>query len=231
MIRISCRQALSCSLASLLVAVAAPIATADVLWNEFDQIDISGDRFNPTMVTVGAGTHSLVATSQAGDREYITITIPAGFSLTRIDHVSYDFISDTLAFMGVQVGPIITLPPNTPSPAGLLGWTHFGVNTVGQDVLDNLGNGPGATGFTPPLPAGTYAFWIQQIGGVCEYQLDFVVVESSCVADWDRSGAVTSQDFFEFITDFFMDAADVNGDGFTSSQDFFDFLSAFFVGC
>jgi len=52
-----------------------------------------------------------------------------------------------------------------------------------------------------------------------------------CPADWDQSGDVTSQDFFEFIADFFVGNADFNMDGQTTSQDFFDFLGAFFTPC
>ncbi|MBC7771689.1 MAG: S8 family serine peptidase [Pyrinomonadaceae bacterium] len=52
-----------------------------------------------------------------------------------------------------------------------------------------------------------------------------------CPADWNHSGAVNSQDFFDFIAAFFAEDADFNMNGKTTSQDFFDFLAAFFGGC
>jgi hypothetical protein len=59
----------------------------------------------------------------------------------------------------------------------------------------------------------------------------------ACPCDFDESGTLNSQDFFDFLNCFFTTGcgqADFNGDMQVNSQDFFDFLSCFFTppnGC
>jgi hypothetical protein len=59
------------------------------------------------------------------------------------------------------------------------------------------------------------------------------IVVTDCLCDWNTDETVTSQDFFDFLGDFFGAPlrADFNSSGATDSQDFFDFLACFFDGC
>jgi hypothetical protein len=50
----------------------------------------------------------------------------------------------------------------------------------------------------------------------------------TCQCDFNRDRVLNSQDFFDFLANFFMGTGDFNMDGITNSQDFFDFLNCFF---
>lgn len=160
--------------------VAASTASAGIFYNEGALGDLSNDRLIPTAFTLGAGDNQLVGvlTGDDGmgniDRDYYSITIPAGHVLAQIVHD--DFISEDFgAFLGVLPGNTFSIAPDDATPSNLFGWAIFGPSTVGVDILPTMGlNG---TGFTPPLPAGTYSFWCQQTGTYTDYILNFVVQE------------------------------------------------------
>jgi hypothetical protein len=82
------------------------------------------------------------------------------------------------------------------------------------EALDLYGNEPASSG-----TSGNYFddVSLTQAGG--------------CPCDWNHTDGLNSQDFFDFLSDFFANNADFNHSGATDSQDFFDFLTCFFAGC
>lgn len=160
------RSRLAHSLPTIIVlALAVSTAPAGIVYDEGVDGDFSGDRFNPTDLVLSEGVNLITATSIRDDREYVTLTIPAGLQLDSLVLVSYVGLDET-AFIGVQAGDIMSEPSSGANPANLLGWTHFGpgAGNVGADILPEIGMGFDAIGFTPPLPGGDYTFWIQQTG-------------------------------------------------------------------
>jgi hypothetical protein len=158
-------------------ALFATSAGATILHDEGVDGDISNDRLNPTDHMLAFGTNSVIATSVSGDREYLTLTVPAGMQLDSVVLFSYTSV-DPLSFIAVQSGTTLTEPPTGTDPSNLLGWTHFGpgAGNVGTDILDDLGASAPAIGFSPPLGPGDYTWWMQQTGvNAATFQFDFNV--------------------------------------------------------
>jgi len=152
------------------------LASAAEVYNETTSGDLSGDGLNPTQLSVSLGSNTLTATSVAGDREYYRFTVPAGQQLNALVVVS---TSATRSFVGMQQGPQVTVSPTSGSPAGLLGWSHFGsleAGTASADILPRMAASFTPPLFSPPLPAGTYAFWSQETSGTpATYTFDFQI--------------------------------------------------------
>lgn len=123
--------------------------------------DLPDDRLNPAFFTLDYGSNVFSLLSGFEDRDYFTLTVPPLRELQRIDLLTY---SPTfgVSFLGMEAGPIITTPAETPDPSVLLGYSLFGFLDVGSNLLIEMSTSPGAIQFTPPLPAGQYAFWAQE---------------------------------------------------------------------
>jgi hypothetical protein len=169
-------------LAIVLFALLAPLAAVAFTYDESVDGDLSGDRLNPTTLVAEPGSNLLTGTTIAGDLEYVHLSLPPGMQLNAL--VLNSFVSaDNVAFCGVQEGSIFTVSPDVAVESDLLGYSHFGTSGLagtalpGTDILDNIGQGDGATGFVPPLTGSDYTFWIQQFNAqTVAYQFDFQVV-------------------------------------------------------
>jgi PEP-CTERM motif len=166
--------------------------------------DFSNDRLSPTLWgSLQTGTNTLIGTTNSSDLDYFTINIPTGSNLAGLKMVSFDGgdSGDETAFIGIEIGTQMTVPPDTQTAAGLLGWSHFGpgVGNVGLDILPFIGSQDfGSTGFVPPLPSNNYTFWIQQLGfDATTYQFDFMVTgpPAGVLGDYNGNGTVDAADY------------------------------------
>ena len=168
---------------------AAGPVDSGALFDEATDGEISGDANSPLSLQLADGSNVLNGTVVAGDIDYVTVNVPAGSELSAINLVSYESGNDQ-SFIGVQQGTVFTEPPVDTVVGNLLGFTLFGTATEGTNILPNIGSGDGAQGFSGPLPAGDYTFWIQETGDAsATYSFDFAVSAASVVAD-DQSGRV-----------------------------------------
>ena len=171
--------------AAVLAAGLCASAQAATAWDE----TVSGDLANlgaaPTAVTFGLGSNVIRGTTgrdAAGvvDRDYFTFTVAAGWQLETLTLLpGSTFIGGAAAsFIGMQVGPVMTVDPTSGSATGLLGWWLYNENDIGNDILQQMGSSFGAVGYTGALPAGAYTVWVQETGtGVAAYGFDFAVTQ------------------------------------------------------
>ncbi len=163
---------------AVLCAGVGTAAHGQTIWNEVTQGDLSDDRFNPTTLNLTEGSNILFGVIDGDDgmgnidRDYFSVTVPQGHVLARIDLLLY-FSDDFGAFLGIQPGPIFPNDPDTVQPEDLLGWVVFGPSNEGGDLL--LAMSVNGQTFTPPLAAGTYTLWAQQLDSFTEWTPDFVV--------------------------------------------------------
>jgi hypothetical protein len=155
-------------------------ARGSVIYNESVSGDLSNSGLTPTLLTVSLGSNQVFGTTgntTAVDRDYFTFTVPASLVLSSITLLPGTETLGPLgdSFIGVQLGPQVTLGTSPPNASGLLGWFHYSTGDIGANILPLMGSaGLGSTGFTPPLPSGTYSFWVQELStGTVPYGLDF----------------------------------------------------------
>ncbi len=179
--RMPARSTLSVA-ASLLLAVGA--AQANVIWDEAIHGDFSNDGLAPTVLSLGAGNNVVHGTTgrptsfeDPVDRDYFTFTVPVGYTLDALTLLPGSLPVHISSFIGMEAGNQVTVSPDAFMADGLLGWMLFREEDIGTNLLETMSVPDlGSTGFTLPLPAGDYAFWVQETAvGTAFYSFDFSV--------------------------------------------------------
>ena len=139
--------------------------------------DLSDDIDSPTPWVLGPGVNILTAGTVSTDNDYATFTVGPCDMLTGILLDDYNSFGDETAFIALQEGNTFTVEAETAETDGasilgeLLGYSHYGTSTIGQDILQPISEGFGAIGFTPPLDPGDYTMWLNQTGGASDFTL------------------------------------------------------------
>ena len=152
------------------------VSMADVIWDEAFDGSLSTDRYNTTnMGTLSAGSNDVIGTTVSGISKFFTITIAEGTELSALLVEGWESVDD-LGFLGIVDGDFFGVDPANPDVTQLLGYYHYGVADVGNDILPGMGQGPGSQGFDAPLGPGDYSFWVRQGGAdPATWDLNFVV--------------------------------------------------------
>ena len=149
------------------VALVPSPASADSIYVESVNGDLSNDGLNPTLLVAGLGLNSITGTTvtpgpgaTGRDFDYFTLTIPAGLRLDSV--VLSNYFGADLTFFGMMAGTPFTVPPTDPPltiPPRLLGWVHLTPGLIGSNLFPTMSSqtipAP-VIGFTAPLPPGNY---------------------------------------------------------------------------
>jgi hypothetical protein len=165
-------------IALTLILTVAASARAAVIYDEAMSGDFSNSGLTPTVLSVAGGSNQIFgSTGSVGgiDRDYWTFAIPDGLQLTSIVVLPGTVARGVVSFIGMQAGTQVTLPTNTSTATGLLGWYHYGVSDIDSDILGAMSvPSLGSSGFARPLGAGNLAFWVQDFNvGLSPYGFDF----------------------------------------------------------
>ena len=173
-------------IAGLIAGAATPLAllivasaSAEVVYDEAIDGELSDLGFAPTSIQFGEGSNDVIfVTDQDGDdRDFFTFTIEAGYELSGL--VVNDFDTDNefnLAFISINGGSTLPFDPDAPDTEQLLGYTLFDERDIGSDIFLEMGEAFATIGFDGPLGPGDYTIWAQETSpAVDTWNLGFIV--------------------------------------------------------
>lgn len=165
------------SLIPVALAISSLSASAAVVWDEAVKGELSKNNLAPTPVTIklGANTFKGTITDPMKYYDYATVTVPPGHIMVSIKLDALTSPGESLSIFGLAPGKICETEPSGNKSNKLLGWVGLKVATsIGRELITGLSKpnngGYGNSGFTPPLKAGDYTFWIQDYNTPVTYQ-------------------------------------------------------------
>ena len=162
-----------------LLACQAAMASHAAVWDESLAGDLSNNGLAPTSLVFVVGANQVLGSvgnsGQGVDRDYFKFTVPPGATLTSLKLLGNTSVSGADSFLALQVGPQVTVTPSGAGVENLLGFTHYGTEQIGTDILPLVV----FNNFNGGLPSGTYSVWLQETGGRVEYGLEFGIVAAA----------------------------------------------------
>ena len=168
----------SVSFATLLAStfMAFGFTSVAATYDETVNGNLSNNYLSPTPFAFTLGPNTIKGKVTA-NQDYITFAVPAGSVISSLTLDSYTTSGNmnNVSFFAIAPGSSSPVAPPGANPVtGILGWILFKATNIGPDLLPAIGTaGAGATTFVPPLPAGTYTFWIQDTAQTVNYQFSF----------------------------------------------------------
>lgn len=163
------------TLATLALLLVAAPASAAVVWNESVQGDLSSNPAAPTPLVFGPGGNTVIGTTTANDRDYLSFVVPPGGTLTGLNLLAWT--PDNLGFMAFNTGPT-SYVPGAATAANFLSGIHPMAEWVGENLMIRFVTDAVTpnTLESPMLGPGTYSFLVQQTNAVLQsYSLEFVL--------------------------------------------------------
>jgi len=158
-----------------------------VLYDENGTLnDLPDDFTNPQILTASPGENEIIGQLSGGsiDMDFFNLIIPDGLEIVSLRVLAFSGGING-SFLGMQPGSMIADSPfryiasgNDPSiilpPMNYL-LISEGLASTGQNTIPQLVVGPPLNG-TNPIPAGEYAFWLNETGPPSTYHISFGVV-------------------------------------------------------
>ena len=182
-----------------------PCAFAAEVYNEGTSGDASSSETAPTAITLAAGSNTItgsVTTSTGDTRDFYTFQVPAGFELTALRVVGYDDPAQgpdndgNRGFHALDAGGTTVIPAGGTSAIYwvVATWMHLIVGercSCPEFAGGSAGSAEAGSGFTAPLPEGTYCYIIQQTGShVSDYEIEFELTAATPPAGFQPDAKV-----------------------------------------